>query len=538
MTASSPNRRAIAGNLAVGLLLALLAAGLLYLQPPHDGSWISSPGRPRTLAAAAAVAAWLALCIGIAWKHRTPRTAETAGTPWLIGWASQTGFARQLAEASAEALRAAGQPVRCLPLERIDLARLANARRALFIASTTGEGDAPDHALAFLHGPMAASAPLGNLHYAVLALGDRDYARFCAFGRRLDAWLAERGAVPLFARIDVDNADADAIGHWQKHLQGLGARAGSARWETPFSPWRLSARTELNPGACNGAVHVLSLRPAEGALPDWQAGDIAEIRPCNAAAAVDRWLADAGFDGTAPVDDAGTVTLRERLRHSRLPDSAAWHGRPLAQLLPALVPLPQREYSIASIPASGTLDLLVRAVAAPDGTPGLGSGWLCRHLPPGGETALRIRSNPGFHPPASELPMILIGNGTGLAGLRAHLQARAAAGAKRNWLLFGERHAASDLYFGDEIRAWQADGTLQRLDLAFSRDPGDGRYVQDALREAGDALQQWIDDGAVLYVCGSLQGMAPGVDAVLDNVLGPGRREALLLAGRYRRDVY
>ena len=77
-----------------------------------------------------------------------------------------------------------------------------------------------------------------------------------------------------------------------------------------------------------------------------------------------------------------------------------------------------------------------------------------------------------------------------------------------------------------------------RFDFALSRDDRHRRYVQDALREAGDELRRWIADGAVLYVCGSLQGMAPGVDAVLDEVLGPGQREALLLGGRYRRDVY
>lgn len=537
MSRSPSPHRVLAGNLLVGLLLAAIAAGLLYLQP-SNGDWLSTSGHAHWLGAAIAASAWLALCAGIAWKHRPPRRREAAGQAWLIAWASQTGFARQLAEASAEALRANGQAVRCLPLERIDAATLAGGRRALFIASTTGEGDAPDHALAFLRGPMAHATPLPQLRYAVLALGDRDYAQFCAFGHRLDAWLASCRAAALFERIDVDNAAPAAIERWQHQLERLGARAYAIEWEAPFAPWYLRQRRELNPGARNGAVHALSLQPAEGDLPHWQAGDIAEIRPCNSTDAVDRWLADAALDGGAPVDVEGVSTLRMHLFRQRLPAVDAWRGRPLPALLAALEPLPHREYSIASIPGSGTLDLLVRAVGTPGGTPGLGSGWLCRHLAVGDTTELRIRSNPGFHPPAADVPMILIGNGTGLAGLRAHLQARAAAGARHNWLLFGERHAATDLYFADEIRAWQADGTLARFDLALSRDDDHRRYVQDALREAGDELRRWVADGAMLYVCGSLQGMAPGVDAVLDEVLGPGRREALLLAGCYRRDVY
>lgn len=471
MSHSSIPPRVLAGNLLVGLLLAAIAASFLHLQP-SGSDWHALSGHPRWWPAAIALSIWLALCAGILWKHRIPRQRESADQAWLIAWASQTGFARQLAAASAEALRASGHAARCLPLDHLDAATLAQARRALFIASTTGEGDAPDHALAFLHGPMANTALLPHLQYAVLALGDRDYAQFCAFGHRLDTWLASSGATALFEHIDVDNAASAAIEHWQHQLQRLGARADAVEWEAPFTPWHLRRRRELNPGALNGAVHALSLQPAEGHLPRWQAGDIAEIRPCNTVAAVDRWLAAVAFDGNAPVNVEDASTLREHLLHRQLPATGAWQGRPLPALLAALEPLPHREYSIASIPDGGTLDLLVRAVSAPDGTPGLGSGWLCRHMAVGDTTELRIRSNPGFHPPTADVPMILIGNGTGLAGLRAHLQARAAMGARRNWLLFGERHAATDLYFADEIRAWQADGTLARFDFALSRDNG------------------------------------------------------------------
>jgi sulfite reductase (NADPH) flavoprotein alpha-component len=174
----------------------------------------------------------------------------------------------------------------------------------------------------------------------------------------------------------------------------------------------------------------------------------------------------------------------------------------------------------------------------PDGRSGLGSGWLCEHASPGATIDLRIRVNANFHSPAPERPLILIGNGTGIAGLRAHLAARAAAGARRNWLLFGERNRNRDFHCRGDIERWQADGLLERLDLAFSRDDAQRRYVQDALRDAADTLRAWVNDGAAIYVCGSLQGMAPGVDAVLREALGDALVEQLLLDGRYRRDVY
>jgi sulfite reductase (NADPH) flavoprotein alpha-component len=136
---------------------------------------------------------------------------------------------------------------------------------------------------------------------------------------------------------------------------------------------------------------------------------------------------------------------------------------------------------------------------------------------------------------------VLIGNGTGLAGLRSHLRARAVAGLGPNWLLFGERNTAHDRLYGDELQAWHDGGVLQRLDLAFSRDRAEGApraYVQDLLAQSGDLLRQWVEQGAAIYVCGSLQGMAQGVDQALHALLGQAQVEQLVRSGRYRRDVY
>ncbi|PZQ22238.1 MAG: oxidoreductase, partial [Stenotrophomonas acidaminiphila] len=81
-------------------------------------------------------------------------------------------------------------------------------------------------------------------------------------------------------------------------------------------------------------------------------------------------------------------------------------------------------------------------------------------------------------------------------------------------------------------------GLLEHLDLAFSRDGGEHRYVQHALLAQADRVRRWIHEGAALYVCGSLAGMAPDVDATLRRILGDERIEALRADGRYRRDVY
>jgi sulfite reductase (NADPH) flavoprotein alpha-component len=174
----------------------------------------------------------------------------------------------------------------------------------------------------------------------------------------------------------------------------------------------------------------------------------------------------------------------------------------------------------------------------PNGELGLGSRWLTQDAAIGQEILLRIRSNPNFHLPDHDAPLILIGNGTGIAGLRSLLKARVERGRRRNWLIFGERNAAFDGFYVDELEAWQAAGFLPKLDLVYSRDGGERRYVQQRLAESAAELREWVDDGSYIFVCGSLEGMAPGVHAVLVETLGTNTVQALTEMGRYRRDVY
>ncbi|KAF1684265.1 sulfite reductase subunit alpha, partial [Pseudoxanthomonas broegbernensis] len=94
------------------------------------------------------------------------------------------------------------------------------------------------------------------------------------------------------------------------------------------------------------------------------------------------------------------------------------------------------------------------------------------------------------------------------------------------------------LHFGKELETWRARGELARLDLAFSRDAPTGRYVQHLVADTAATMREWIAQGAAIYVCGSLQGMAPGVDAALVEALGAQAVEQLRIEGRYRRDVY
>jgi sulfite reductase (NADPH) flavoprotein alpha-component len=510
----------------------------------------SLPPDVRRLALAAIVVGlYLLLCAGIALKvalrkakarREEAALASGAGEPVLVAFASQTGFAEELAMATAKALQAANLPVRLRELAAVEPADLSG--RALFIVSTTGEGDAPDNARRFIRDVMATEPSLPGLSYAVLALGDSSYAQYCAFGRSLDAWLARNGGSRLFDTVEVDDGEAAALRHWQSQLSALTGSTDAPDWSRPaYGRWKLADRRLLNPGSAGeGAFHV-RLEPPDGEAA-WRAGDIVEIGPRNAPAEVAQFLSRLSLEATAPVkaDEAGN--LGEALSWRRLPheDAAitALVGTSPQTLVDTLPALPHREYSIASLPADGGVELVVRLMRRADGKPGLGSGWLVEHAEVGGEIAGRVRSNRSFHAPEDDRPMILIGAGTGLAGLRSHLKARAALGRNQNWLIFGERSSAHDFFHRGEVEAWIASGVLARLDLAFSRDQAEKIYVQHRLGAAADEVRAWVANGAAIYVCGSLEGMSREVHATLAEILGGEALEDLADQGRYRRDVY
>jgi sulfite reductase (NADPH) flavoprotein alpha-component len=408
----------------------------------------------------------------------------------LVAYASQTGTAQALAEKTAESLRDAGLKVALRDLGHVDAAVLAEVRRAIFIVATAGDGDAPDHAMAFERRVMRRAASLQGLEYALLALGDRQYRVFCGFGASLHRWLQAGDARPLFAPVEVHDLDPGALSDWSRQLGAVTGHLGELVVErAPFEPWRLVERRHMNPGSAGWPVFHLELEPVSGSA-HWEAGDIAQVAT-----------------------------------------------RPWPEFV-ASAEIAEREFSIASTSADGRLHLLIRQMRNAHGELGVASALLTDRAAIGDEIPLRVRRNAGFHPPADDRPMILVGNGTGLAGLRAHIRRRVALGHKRNWLIFGERNAAADAFYAGELQALREHGELERLDLVFSRDQPVRRYVQHQLDDAADEVRAWVARGAAIYVCGSLNGMASAVTETLVAILGEDGFEALTQNGGYRRDVY
>ena len=152
-------------------------------------------------------------------------------------------------------------------------------------------------------------------------------------------------------------------------------------------------------------------------------------------------------------------------------------------------------------------------------------------------------------PEDNDVPMIMVGPGTGIAPFRAFLQERKAVAARgKSWLFFGSQQEKCDYFYKEEFDALRQEGFLTRIDCAFSRDQEHKIYVQHRMHENSAELWKWLEEGAHFFVCGDAKRMAKDVDAALRQIVEKeggldGERaneyiEKMKSEKRYKRDVY
>ncbi len=223
-------------------------------------------------------------------------------------------------------------------------------------------------------------------------------------------------------------------------------------------------------------------------------------------------------------------------------------------LLAGLRPLQPRLYSIASSRAvvGDEAHLTVAPVRYElhgSARGGVASTEAADRLEMGDTIPVYIQENPHFRLPDDDIPIIMVGPGTGVAPFRAFLQEREArAAAGRSWLFFGERNLRNDFLYQLEWQQWLKDGVLTRLDAAFSRDGDTKAYVQHRMEEQARDIYAWLEEGAHFYVCGDEKAMARDVHEALIGIIareGSRSREAaedylrqLSANHRYQRDTY
>ena len=537
-------------------------------------------------------------------------SAPQALQPLTVLWGSQTGSSEALAKRAAKEAGKHGFAATLHDMATVDLARLAGEKNVLVITSTYGDGEPPDNARA-LHAALQAegAASLAGVRFSVCALGDSNYTQFCQCGRDFDALLEKRGATRAAPRVDCDLDYEATFSIWlhtalngfapgeagaahpapvpqdtaspQSHPGGSSPPASPYSRANPF-PAQLLAIRRLNTADSAKEVNHVEFSLADSGLI-YEAGDALGVYPHNCPALVNDVLTALGCDGEEAVASPrgdGDIPLRRALgefydlgkptpelleavgsggdgAHHVIDALTATGGIALkpAELVARLKRLQPRLYSISSSPKAhpGEVHLTVGAVryeAAGRARKGVCSTFLPERGSILGQVGVFVHANKSFRPPANpDAPMIMVGPGTGIAPFRAFLEERRATGAKgKNWLFFGDQREACDFLYREELSVMRTDGTLTRLDLAWSRDQADKIYVQTRMIEHARELYAWLEEGACFYVCGDASRMAKDVDAALHRVVqmvGGKTTEGaidyvntLRVSKRYARDVY
>lgn len=225
-----------------------------------------------------------------------------------------------------------------------------------------------------------------------------------------------------------------------------------------------------------------------------------------------------------------------------------------AKLLELLRPLTPRLYSIASSQSEVETEVHLTVALVEDERHGSarfgGASHFLASAQEGTQVKVYVESNKHFRLPENpETPVIMVGPGTGVAPFRAFMQERVAQGIQGDsWLFFGNPHFEQDFLYQTEWQQYLKNGDLSRIDVAFSRDQAHKIYVQHRIKEQGQALWQWLQNGAHLYICGDAERMAKDVHQALIEVaveVGGLNTEAaeayfetLRSDKRYQKDVY
>ena len=340
--------------------------------------------------------------------------------------------------------------------------------------------------------------------------------------------------------------------------------------DNPYLAPIAEKRALTHPSSSKTTIHV-EFDIAESSI-HYEAGDACGIVPENSPHLVEAVLNLLPFTGEELVEipKGGNVTLTEALRYhlalTRLTRKMVAHYADLAQcnrlrallapekqveldqylhgrdlidlleqcpgaiqspesLIQMLLRLTPRLYSISSSPVAhpgriSTTVSVVRYHKHNRNRGGVCSTLLADRVAIGDRLPIYIQPNKKFRLPVdSTAPIIMIGPGTGIAPFRAFLHERRATGATgRNWLFFGERSAATDFLYREELEAMRSDGHLTQLDTGFSRDQEQKIYVQDLMMQQARTLWSWLQDGAFVYVCGDGSHMAKDVDKTLHRI--------------------
>ena len=532
------------------------------------------------------------------WKWKKKKISDDE---LLILYGTRSGNSRLVAKQAEQFYRKNGVKATCTNMSKYNPEQLQEVKKLLAVVSTHGDGEPPEQARKFfLKMTGNEIGNLSQLKYSVCALGDSAYEQYCKAGKDLEERLNQLGAKTILPRKDCDVEFSEDAAKWIKEsFKVLTSKNGhpTIANETlefnneiknrPRFSAKITGKKKLTGDSARSPVYHISLEVSSPGF-SYKAGDSVEIFPKNPEWLVDNILEQLQIQqgetrknafaelkefllNNAEITrlNAGTVKRYQEIvkneQLEKLLNNKAEFSNYLGQanLLDLLLDFPgsltavqlmtivpklaPRVYSIASGPRlnPGTIDLTVKTIRYRfKNLPHVGSGsvFINEDLQPGSTIEFSLEENPEFWlPKEAEIPVVMIGVGTGIAPFRAFLQERSALAAKNGtWLIWGAKKQASDSLYKEELEAFKNNQTLERLDTAFSKDNNPGKYVQDILIENKNELVNWLEKGAHIYVCGSIA-MGGGIKNCLNNLLKDNSlqsAENLQILNRYHADIY
>jgi len=518
-----------------------------------------------------------------------------------ILYGGKSGNAAFVANETGKQFVKHGLTARVVNMSSYPVHLLKDEKLLLIVASTHGEGDPPPSAIRFYNHLFSLTDRLENLQYSVCALGDSSYEFFCKTGKDIDERLNELGASRFYPRADCDAEFGPNAVSWITGV--LNQRLSISKTEeitmetdqaVGYHDALIKEKYQLNEGSSDGIYHlVLEIDPLQ---VSYQPGDSVGVIPQNPSELVTEILKTSHWSGEQSVifdnieyqlghllqNKLEITTLRKSVirkyqqfaKHKQLEELISadeqlkayvgkhdlldllidfpceMNAQEFVSVLPGILP---RYYSIASSQEcnSAELHLTVKQVqfnVRERTRKGSCSTYLNQWLKVGTQVQFKLMSGNSFRlPEKSDVPVILIAAGTGIAPFRAFLQERELQKSADNWLIFGEKHEEYDFLYQQEIKKWLNHRVLARVDPAFSRDGENKIYVQDKIHENADEIYRWLNKGACIYVCGSLK-MGVGVrQTILDlhekkhqgeSEVAGSYLDHLIGAGRYLEDLY
>lgn len=574
---------------------------LLKESTKDEWVWMSGYLAAITQASIAGSSVDVSLTPPVSIDSGTEGNLKTQPIQCSVVYGTETGNSKKLGTELVKKLKELGVSAKLKSTDTYKAKDLKEEEYLFVIVSTHGDGEPPQAAKPFIQILEDSKESLSKVKFAVLGLGDTSYPLFCQTGEDVDSMLSKLGAerIQPLGKCDVD-FDLVAKPWMSELISKLNTHSKTATSQTskptqapaakPASGGKVvyegSVVTNIvlnDVGASKSTRHI----EIKTTVPiDYQPGDSAGFLAYNRDEEVNRILSLLKTDRETRVTYKGETWMaydlfRKKVSVRFLPDRviqkyAGLVGKEipsgktdldvlltlhtsenkleLQSLVDILEPIVPRYYSIASSPSAHGEDevhLTVAEVEIETFT-GLKSGFcsgFLAELKEGDAVPFFIQRNNSFRLPSPDTDIIMIGPGTGIAPFRSFLFEREQnSGNGRNWLFFGERNFVSDFYYQTELLELMDTGVLHKLNAAFSRDTKQKVYVQDRMGENAAELLKWIENGAVIYLCGSKDPMSKDVDRKLIEILtertfdtekdASDYLKELEEMGRYIKDVY